>query len=116
LLHREQSSADTIQFVRYAPMVTALGARVVLEVQPPLKPLLAGMPSVAEVFAVGESLPAADLQCPLLSLPLAFRTTIDTVPADLPYLRPDAARVEHWRERLGPADGPRIGIAWSGRC
>jgi hypothetical protein len=115
LLHREQSSGDTIQFVRYAPMVTALGARVVLEVQPPLKPLLAGMPSVAEVFAVGESLPAADLQCPLLSLPLAFRTTIDTVPADLPYLRPDAARVEHWRERLGPADGPRIGIAWSGR-
>jgi hypothetical protein len=96
-------------------MVAALGARVVLEVQPALKPLLAGMPGVDAVLAVGEPLPAADLQCPLLSLPLAFRTTTDSVPADLPYLRPDAERLALWRQRLGPADGPRIGIAWSGR-
>jgi hypothetical protein len=115
LLHREQGFGDTIQFVRYAPMVAALGARVVLEVQPALQPLLAGMPCADAVLAVGEALPATDLQCPLLSLPLAFRTTSASVPADLPYLRPAAERLDRWRQRLGPASGPRVGIAWSGR-
>jgi len=115
LLHREQGFGDTIQFVRYAPMVAALGARVVLEVQPALQTLLAGMHGVDAVLAVGDALPAADLQCPLLSLPLAFCSTSASVPADLPYLRPPAERLDRWRTRLGPASGPRIGLAWSGR-
>ena len=115
LLHREQGFGDTIQFVRYAPMVAALGARVVLEVQPALQTLLAGMRGVDAVLAVGDTLPAADLQCPLLSLPLAFRTTSASVPADLPYLHAPADRLDRWRTLLGPANGPRIGLAWSGR-
>ena len=85
LLHAEQGLGDTLQFVRYAPLVRARGARVVLEVQPPLVALLAGLADV--VVGAARPLPAFDLHCPLLSLPLAFGTELDTIPADIPYLR-----------------------------
>jgi hypothetical protein len=112
LLHSEQGLGDTIQFVRYAPMVRALGARVVLEVQAPLVPLLEGLADV--VLAEGAELPPHDFHCPLLTLPLLFGTTLESIPADIPYLRADGARRAAWRERLGPARLPRIGIAFSG--
>ena len=112
LLHSEQGLGDTIQFVRYAPMVRALGARVILEVQAPLVPLLAGFADL--VLAEGAELPPHDFHCPLLTLPLLFGTTLDNIPADIPYLRADAVRCAQWRERLGPARRPRVGIAFSG--
>lgn len=115
LLYSEQGYGDTLQFCRYAARVAALGARVLMEVQPPLQALLARMPGPARVFAAGDPLPAFDYRCPLMSLPLAFHTGLQTIPAETPYLNADPARVEAWRTRLGPVDGPRIGIAWSGR-
>ncbi|MBU6456369.1 MAG: tetratricopeptide repeat protein [Bradyrhizobium sp.] len=112
LLHAEQGFGDTIQFVRYAPLLAGQGATVICEVQPELTPLLSQLDDVS-VIAKGEALPAFDLHCPLLSLPLAFGTRLETIPADVPYLAPRADRVAHWRERL-PPDGPRAGFVWSG--
>ena len=115
LLHAEQGMGDTIQFVRYASMVAAMGASVLLETQAPLKPLLAELPCMAGVFARGETLPPFDTHCSLMSLPRAFRTTLESVPAQVPYLHANQERTAHWQERLGPADGRRrIAIAWSG--
>ncbi len=114
LLHAEQGFGDTIQFCRYAPMVKALGARVVLQAPAPLRPLLATLEGVDQLSETGAALPDFDTHCPLMSLPLAFGTTLPTVPAGTPYLAADPARVARWRERLGPARGRRVGLAWSG--
>lgn len=114
LLHAEQGYGDTIQFCRYVPLVAARGARVVLEVQRPLKALLAGLEGARQVIAKGETLPAFDFHCPLASLPLAFKTTPATVPARVPYVEAAPGLVETWRARLGPSAAPRIGIVWSG--
>ena len=80
LLHAEQGLGDTIQFARYAPLLAQGGATVLLEVQAELKDLLSGLDGV-RVFARGETLPAFDVHCPLGSLPLAFKTTLASVPA-----------------------------------
>jgi tetratricopeptide (TPR) repeat protein len=113
LLHAEQGYGDTIQFCRYAPLLAERGARVVLEVQPGLKSLLSGLAGVQQVVARGERLPDFDFHCPLLSLPLAFGTTLQTIPARVPYLAATPGLVQSWRARLG-ANAPRIGLAWSG--
>ena len=112
LLHAEQGLGDTIQFVRYVPLLRARGARVVLEVQAPLLPLLRGLAD--DAVAEGADLPPHDLRCPLLSLPLAFGTELATIPAKVPYLAADRRLVAAWRKRLGPATRPRIGLAFSG--
>jgi tetratricopeptide (TPR) repeat protein len=115
LLHAEQGYGDTLQFIRYAPMVAALGARVAVEVPAALTRLVSGLPGVAAVIATGETLPAFDLHCPLLSLPFAFGTTLETIPAEIPYLTPDPALVAHWGGRLPPAEGDlRVGLVWAG--
>ena len=114
LLHTEQGFGDTIQFVRYAPLVAARGARVLLELDRFTLALCSGVPGVAAIIARGETLPAFDLHCPLLSLPRAFRTELASIPADVPYLHPDATSAAAWRERLGEPRGRRVGIAWSG--
>ncbi|HYD71357.1 tetratricopeptide repeat-containing glycosyltransferase family protein [Azospirillum sp.] len=117
LLYAEQGLGDTIQFLRYVPMVAARGARIVLEVQPPLLPLLEGFPGVARVIGRGEPLPDFDLECPLMSLPRVFGTRVDSIPADVPYLRPDPARAAAWRERLlrhNGGEGPKVGLVWAG--
>jgi tetratricopeptide (TPR) repeat protein len=113
LLHAEQGYGDTIQFVRYAPMVAARGAKVMLEVQGSLTPLLSGTPGVSAVVSRREPLPPFDLHCPLMSLPLSFRTSLDTVPSVTPYIHAPADRIEKWRPRL-PGDGFRVGLVWSG--
>jgi tetratricopeptide (TPR) repeat protein len=99
LLQAEQGLGDTIQFVRYVPLLRNAGAKVVLEVQQELKPLLAQMAEC--VVARGEELPAFDVHCPVGSLPLAFKTEPATIPADIPYLAADQARIAKWRARLG---------------
>jgi tetratricopeptide (TPR) repeat protein len=114
LLHAEQGLGDTLQFVRYAPQVAQRGARVVLEVQEPLRALLAGIPGVERALARGEALPDFDLHCPLLSLPLAFGTTLEDVPPPPPGLVIAEERRAHWRKRLGEPTAPRVGVAWSG--
>ncbi|MFM8331524.1 MAG: tetratricopeptide repeat protein [Candidatus Methylumidiphilus sp.] len=115
LLHAEQGLGDTIQFCRYAKHVAAAGATVLLEVQTPgLMPLLAKLDGVSQTFVRGEALPDFDCHCPLLSLPLAFGTTLDTIPADPGYLAAAPERIDAWRAKLGATELPRIGLAWSG--
>ena len=114
LLHAEQGLGDTLQFVRYAPMVARLGAKVLLEVQRPLLRLLSSIDGVSAVFAQGEKLPAFDLQCPLMSLPLAFGTELNSIPAEIPYIDVSAELISKWRQRMGERRAPRIGIAWAG--
>jgi ADP-heptose:LPS heptosyltransferase len=87
---------------------------VLLEVHAPLKELLGEVEGVDAAFALGEALPAFDLHCALMSLPLAFDTRLDSIPADIPYLSAPEAHVERWRERLEPIGRPRVGLAWSG--
>jgi tetratricopeptide (TPR) repeat protein len=113
LLFSEQGFGDTIQFVRYVPMVAALGAKIILQVQPALKKLLVDIDG-ATVIATDEELPAFDLQSPLMSLPLAFKTRLDTIPAETPYLFPARERVESWKQRLPQSQAPRVGIGWAG--
>ena len=114
LLHAEQGLGDTLQFVRYAPLLARAGARVVLEVQPELKALLSRLDGVASCHARGETLPAFDLHCPLGSLPLAFKTEPATIPADIPYLRADGERVAKWRPAIEALPGKRVALAWAG--
>jgi hypothetical protein len=118
LLHHEQGLGDTLQFVRYAPLVAERGGRVILQVQPSLVRLLRALPGVAEVVARGDQLPPFDCHCPLMSLPLAFRTTLDSIPAAPRYLHADPACVAQWRARLRDGlprhDGPWVGLAWAG--
>jgi tetratricopeptide (TPR) repeat protein len=113
LLHAEQGFGDTIQFVRYAPLLARRGAVVVLEVQRELVRLVSALPGIAQVVARGETLPRFDFHCPLLSLPLAFATDLPTIPADIAYLAPAAADVAFWRARL-PRQKPLVGLVWSG--
>jgi tetratricopeptide (TPR) repeat protein len=112
LLHAEQGFGDTIQFIRYAPLLVGRGAKVICEVQPELQPLLSQLEGVT-VIASGAPLPAFDLHCPLLSLPFAFKTQPETIPAAIPYLAAPVERVAYWRDRLPPGR-PRAGFVWSG--
>jgi tetratricopeptide (TPR) repeat protein len=114
LLHAEQGLGDTIQFVRYVPMLARAGAKVVLEVQPQLKALLGQIEGAAAVVARGEPLPAFDVHCPLGSLPLALKTEPTTIPSTDRYIGADEAQMAKWRLRLEALGRPRIALAWSG--
>ena len=116
LLHSEQGYGDAIQFVRYVPRVAALGATVVLEGHAPLMPLFHNIPGVTATFALNDKLPNFDIQCPLMSLPLAFRTDLASIPGDIPYLAASSTLVAEWRQRLGEHSRLRVGLAWSGNA
>jgi Flp pilus assembly protein TadD len=113
LLHAEQGLGDALQFCRYAPLIGS-GAKVILEVQAPLARLLSRLPGVADVVVRGDSLPAFDLHCPLMSLPRAFGTTLDSIPAATPYLAADPALIAAWHDRLAGLGGLRVGLVWAG--
>jgi Flp pilus assembly protein TadD len=113
LLHAEQGLGDTLQFCRYAAL-TGDGGRVILQVQPALVRLMASLPGEREVIAQGQPPPAFDLQCPLLSLPGVFGTTLETIPAQVPYLAPDPAAADAWRRRLAALPGLKVGLVWAG--
>jgi tetratricopeptide (TPR) repeat protein len=114
LLHAEQGFGDTLQFCRYVPLVAAHGARVILEVQRPLRDLMCTLAGAAQVMSRGEPLPAFDLHCPLLSLPLALRTRLDTIPARTPYLAAPDNKVHAWLSRFAGREKRRIGLVWAG--
>ncbi len=116
LLQSEQGFGDTIQFVRYAPMVKARGGRVILRTPQVLLSLMQTVAGVDEVISDTTMAPAFDVQLPLLSLPLIFDTQVDAVPATIPYVAPDQDLVARWRERLGGNPGHRIsvGLVWQG--
>jgi tetratricopeptide (TPR) repeat protein len=116
LLHSDEGLGDTIQFSRYASMVAAQGARVLLEVDPALQPLLSNVAGVAACLKRGlEGSPALDFHCPLSSLPFAFATRLETIPAAPSYLpAPAQSHLQRWEDRLGPHDSLRVGLVWSG--
>ena len=136
LLYGEQGFGDTIQFVRYAPLLARRGARVIVSCRPELVSLLSDVEGVDEVLprdgppfdklkapssveglkapSEVEGLPPFDTYAPMLSLPLAFGTTLQTIPGQTPYVKADPALVETWRARLTSAGGLRVGLAWAG--
>jgi Tfp pilus assembly protein PilF len=114
LLHCEQGLGDTFQFCRYVKMVADLGARVILEVQQPQVGLLSTLEGLSRIVQRGSTLPDFDFQCPLMSLPLAFKTKLDTIPSASRYIRSDPGKVIEWQARLGEKTRRRIGLVWSG--
>lgn len=115
LLFAEYGLGDALHFVRYLPMAAARAGRIILQVQPALASLLRQLPDVI-VIARGEPVPPFDLQLSLMSLPRIFGTTLDTIPADVPYLRPDPARLARWQAALGGATALKVGVVWAGNA
>jgi len=114
LLHAEQGLGDVLHFVRYAPLVAQRGGQVRLAVHSGLRRLMERIPGLLSVHNLHDALPVTALHCPLLSLPRAFATGLDDIPAKTPYLTAEPAEVERWRARL-PADGRlKVGLVWSG--
>jgi tetratricopeptide (TPR) repeat protein len=114
LIYCEQGLGDTIQYCRYVKLVADLGAEVIFEVQAPLVSLLAALPGVSRIVAAGSLLPDFDYQCPLLSMPFSFRTTLQSVPAATPYMYADAEKIALWQARLGIRSRPRVGLVCTG--
>jgi hypothetical protein len=114
LLHSEQGLGDTLQFLRYAPRVQAAGGTVLLLVPPGLQPLVAPLLGASDRVFSEESLPPFDLQCPLMSLPLAFQTALDSIPAEIPYLTVPGDALSRAENFPWPSEGLRVGLVWSG--
>jgi tetratricopeptide (TPR) repeat protein len=114
LLHAEQGLGDTIQFSRYVPLVAELGASIILEVPKALKRLVERLPGVVDCMAPGDTLPSFDYHSPLMSLPLAFGTRLESIPARIPYLASAPERVREMKITLGESTLPRVGLVWAG--
>ncbi|HUY90883.1 MAG TPA: FkbM family methyltransferase [Pirellulales bacterium] len=114
LLDAEQGLGDTLQFIRYAPLVQQRGGRVIAVCQKPLVQILSSCPGIDRLVAQGEPVPDFDVYAPLLSLPKIFGTTLETVPAEIPYLHADRYLVEQWGRELAPIKAFKVGIAWKG--
>lgn len=114
LLYAEQGFGDALQFIRYAPLVARRAARVLVRCHPELVELFSSMPELGTVVASDDQLPPFDLCAPLMGLPRLFGTTLQTIPAEVPYLRAPAERVREWRARVRRDDGRlQVGIAWA---
>ena len=110
----QQGFGDTIQFCRYATLAEARGAKVVMAVQQPLLELLKEVSPTIQIINQDEVPTDFDYHCPLLSLPLAFGTTLETIPANIPYLEANAEKSLFWQEKLGEKNKLRVGLVWSG--
>jgi tetratricopeptide (TPR) repeat protein len=114
VLRSEQGLGDTFQFIRYARMVKERGARVIVECQDAACDLVSRCAGVDQVVKHGTPLSHADVQIPLMSLPNAFGTTLESIPAEVPYLAAEPALIEQWKKRLAPLGKVVVGIAWQG--
>ncbi|MGJ4912150.1 tetratricopeptide repeat protein [Bradyrhizobium sp. HKCCYLS2033] len=113
LLFAEYGIGDALQFVRYVDRAKAMGGNIVLQVQPAIAPLLRSLDGVT-VVGRGEKLPPFDLQLPLMDLPRIFGTTLETIPAEVPYLAADPIKMAAWRNVLGRAPSLKVGVVWAG--
>lgn len=113
-IYSEQGLGDTIQFCRYIKNLSDLGAKVIFEVQKPLVKVLQNLEGVYLITTQDAPIPKFDFHCPLLSLPLAFKTSVDTIPNKISYIEPDPAIVAYWANRLGEKNNLRVGLVWSG--
>ncbi len=114
LIYPEQGYGDLIQFCRYVPLLEKMGAKVILETPASLVELMESLSPTLTVIKAGEALPAFDFVCPMMSLPLALKTTLQTIPANIPYLSVSDSKRQLWKEILGKKTKPRVGIVWSG--
>jgi Tfp pilus assembly protein PilF len=114
LIHAEQGLGDTIQFIRYVPMIAARGGRVIVACSPLLRGITGSCPGVAQVVTTGDPLPDFACYAPVLSLPRILGTTLQTIPARVPYLYADRERIARWRSELGAIEGIKLGIVWQG--
>jgi len=114
LLHTEQGLGDALQFIRYAPLVQQRGGRVHVACHPSLVSLLASCPGIDEVIGQDSPLPAVDVHAALPSLPGLLGTTLESIPALIPYLAAPAALVDHWQRQLRDIGPFRVGIVWQG--
>src|SRR5258708_1080979 len=112
LLQAEQGLGDTIQFARYAPLVAERGATVLLDLYAPLVPLMQGIPGVSRVLAPSDPVPPIHLQCPLLSLPLAFGTTLANIPPPISYVSLNTSEASGRRAKIGGGGGKLVGLCW----
>ncbi|MBI3839167.1 MAG: glycosyltransferase family protein [Planctomycetia bacterium] len=111
LIHAQCPLGDTLQFIRYVPLVQERGGDVTIEVQPALIPLVE-QSGFKQVIAAGSQPPSCELQVSLLSLPRIFATTLDSIPARVPYLAASADLIQHWRDKLKDLGGFKVGIVW----
>lgn len=114
LIHAEQGLGDYIQFCRYIPLLADLGAHVIIECSANLKSLFSTINAKFQLIQEGEPIPEFDVFCPVMSLPLAFKTTLENIPNQTPYLFADEEQRDKWHKILGEKKRPRVGIAWSG--
>jgi tetratricopeptide (TPR) repeat protein len=115
LLHAEQGYGDALQFIRYAPLIADRGARVMLHAHEDVLALLKTAGGIDQAITPSQLPPQFDVQCPLLSLPYAFATTLETIPANVPYLHADETKIREWEPRLQTPTGIRkIGLVWAG--
>jgi tetratricopeptide (TPR) repeat protein len=114
LLQADAGFGDTIQFIRYVPLVAARGGKVVLECPPQLHRLLQALPGLERLISANQPLPQFDVHCPLTSLPLAFGTKLETIPAQIPYLNANDDLSRRWAKLLADSDGLKVGIVWAG--
>jgi hypothetical protein len=117
LLHAEQGLGDTVHFIRYVPLVQQRSGNVIVECQPALLPLMAGIAHCGRLVAQGSPLPPFDVHAPLLALPGILDTKLNTIPAAIPYLHPDGSLTTDWRRHLrrdGRAGTLLAGIGWQG--
>jgi tetratricopeptide (TPR) repeat protein len=115
LIQAEQGFGDILQFCRYVPMLQKMGTRVILEAPQPLISILSTLPGEFAIVEKGTTLPDFDCYCPIMSLPLALKTTLENIPSKVPYLFADSHKIAAWQERLGSKKRPRVGLAWSGK-
>lgn len=118
LLHAEQGFGDSIQFARFIPLVGALGGRVIVAAPPELKRLLKSLSGIETIIARGEPIPSFEVHCPFMTLPLLLRTSIDSLPNNVPYLRAESSLAQNWRGRVLSAAAGRaaVGVAWTGNA
>ena len=115
LIHAEQGFGDTIQFCRYAFNIISIGGTPILEVPPTLVSLLETLSPRCQVFPTGSITPKYDFHCPIMSLPLCFKTNLSNIPCPEPYLSADPKKVKLWKEKLEyTKKQKKIGIIWSG--
>ena len=115
MIYSEQGLGDSIQFCRYLSMLKALNPRgIIFQVEKSLVSLMTSLSDEVQIIEKGKLLPKFDCYCPLLSLPVAFKTTLDNIPAKTQYLYVDAIKSKYWGNKLGEKTKPRIGLVWSG--
>jgi hypothetical protein len=116
LVVQEEGLGDTLQFLRYLPLLAERGARVAVAVPPELTRLIRTVPGVIDVPAGDAPVPKHDFHCSFNGLPRAFETTLETIPCAVPYLAADPALVTRWARRLPAIQALRVGLAWAGQA